>query len=217
MTTYFCDRPRSEEADVFLKSLQIKGFKSFADPAQLGWAGVTVVVRPNGSGKSNVVGRHRLGAQACRPPRRCGAKKMDDVIFAGTESRLPSGGASPHDRQLRGDPAHRVHRGDDKQAPVRNRRQRVLLINGTPARLLDIQRLLSDSGVGRQQHVIVSQGERRRGPQRGPRSGACANRGSRRGAGSTAGARSAPSAASPPPRPAPHPDHRPAAGGPTPS
>jgi len=144
---------------VFLKSLQIKGFKSFAEPATLTLEpGVTVVVGPNGSGKSNVVDAIGwvLGAQA---PSAVRSQKMDDVIFAGT-SRLSqlgraevsltidnSAGLLPIEFTEVTITRLLFRSGDSEYA-----------INGVPCRLLDIQELLSDSGVGRQQHVIISQG-----------------------------------------------------------
>jgi chromosome segregation protein len=145
---------------VFLKSLQIKGFKSFADAADLEFEpGVTVVVGPNGSGKSNVVDAIGwvLGAQA---PSAVRSQKMDDVIFAGSAKRPALGRAEVAltiDNSAGLLPIEFIEvtisralfrSGDSEYA-----------INGVPCRLLDIQDLLSDSGVGRQQHVIISQGQ----------------------------------------------------------
>ncbi len=144
---------------MFLKTLHIKGFKSFADAAELSLEpGVTVVVGPNGSGKSNVVDAIGwvLGAQA---PSAVRSQKMDDVIFAGTSKRPAlgraevsltidnSGGQLPIDFTEVTLTRLLFRSGDSEYA-----------INGVPCRLLDIQELLSDSGVGRQQHVIISQG-----------------------------------------------------------
>ncbi len=144
---------------MFLKTLQIKGFKSFADSAELTLEpGVTVVVGPNGSGKSNVVDAIGwvLGAQA---PSAVRSQKMDDVIFAGTSKRPALGraevsltidnsaGQLPIDFTEVTITRLLFRSGDSEYA-----------INGVPCRLLDIQELLSDSGVGRQQHVIISQG-----------------------------------------------------------
>jgi chromosome segregation protein len=144
---------------VFLKSLTLKGFKSFAESADLELEpGITVVVGPNGSGKSNVVDAMAwvLGAQA---PSSVRSQKMDDVIFAGTSSKKPLGRAE----------VSLTIDNSDGQLPIDY--SEVMLtrtlyrsgesdyaINGTSCRLLDIQELLSDSGVGRQQHIIVSQG-----------------------------------------------------------
>jgi chromosome segregation protein len=145
---------------MFLKSVTLKGFKSFADPATLRLEpGVTVVVGPNGSGKSNVVDAVAwvLGAQG---PRTVRSQKMEDVIFAGSADRPPLGRAEVSltiDNRAGNLPGGLAEvtitrtlfrSGDSEYA-----------LNGQPCRLLDIQELLSDSGVGRQQHVIVGQGQ----------------------------------------------------------
>ncbi|MGH9090519.1 MAG: AAA family ATPase, partial [Acidimicrobiales bacterium] len=145
---------------MFLKSLSMKGFKSFADPTVLELEpGITVVVGPNGSGKSNVVDAVTwvLGAQG---PRALRSQKMEDVIFAGTTSRPALGraevsltidnasGKLPVDMAEVTITRTLFRSGDSEYA-----------INGTPCRLLDIQELLSDSGVGRQQHMIMGQGQ----------------------------------------------------------
>jgi chromosome segregation protein len=145
---------------LFLKSLTIKGFKSFAETATLRFEpGVTVVVGPNGSGKSNVVDAISwvLGAQA---PSSVRSQKMDDVIFAGTTKRSALGRAEvaltiDNSAQLLPIEFSEVtitrtlfRSGDSEYS-----------INSVPCRLLDVQELLSDSGVGRQQHVVVSQGQ----------------------------------------------------------
>jgi len=145
---------------VFLKSLTLKGFKSFADPATIVLEpGVTVVVGPNGSGKSNVVDAVAwvLGAQG---PRTVRSSKMEDVIFAGSADRPPLGRAEV---SLTID--NRAGRLPGGLAEITITRtlfrsgESEYALNGQPCRLLDIQELLSDSGVGRQQHVIVSQGQ----------------------------------------------------------
>jgi chromosome segregation protein len=144
---------------VFLKSLSLKGFKSFADPAVLEFEpGITVVVGPNGSGKSNVVDAVAwvLGAQG---PRTVRSAKMEDVIFVGTANRPALGRAEValtidnSAGKLATDLAEititrTLFRSGDSEYSI----------NGAPCRLLDIQELLSDTGVGRQQHVIISQG-----------------------------------------------------------
>ena len=145
---------------MFLKRLTIKGFKSFADSATLDLEpGVTAVVGPNGSGKSNVVDAVAwvLGAQA---PSAVRSQRMDDVIFAGTTERSALGRAEVSltidnsDSSLALDfPEITITRtlfrsGESEYS-----------LNGSPCRLLDIQELLSDVGVGRQQHVIISQGQ----------------------------------------------------------
>ncbi len=145
---------------MFLKSLSMKGFKSFADPTVLEFEpGITVVVGPNGSGKSNVVDAVTwvLGAQG---PRSLRSAKMEDVIFAGTSSRPQLGraevsltidnssGKLPIDLSEVTITRTLFRSGDSEYA-----------INGAPCRLLDITELLSDSGVGRQQHMIIGQGQ----------------------------------------------------------
>ena len=145
---------------MFLKSLQLKGFKSFADSTTLVMEpGVTVVVGPNGSGKSNVVDAIGwvLGAQA---PSAVRSAKMDDVIFAGADNRSALGRAEV---SLTIDNSAGMLPIEFAEVTIK----RVLFrsgdseysINGAACRLLDIQDLLSDSGVGRQQHVIISQGQ----------------------------------------------------------
>src|SRR3954447_18708895 len=145
---------------MFLKALTIKGFKSFADSTTLLMEpGVTVVVGPNGSGKSNVVDAIGwvLGAQA---PSAVRSQKMDDVIFAGTQKRQALGRAEV---SLTIDNSAGLLPIEFTEVTI----TRILFrngdseysINGVPCRMLDIQELLSDSGVGRQQHVIISQGQ----------------------------------------------------------
>src|SRR5205814_2894875 len=146
--------------ELCLKSLTLKGFKSFADKTTLDFEpGVCVVVGPNGSGKSNIVDSVAwvLGAQGARALR---GTKMDDVIFAGTANRPALGraevsltidnsaGLLPIEFNEVTITRTLFRSGDSEYA-----------INGAPCRLLDVQELLSDSGVGRQQHVIVSQGQ----------------------------------------------------------
>ena len=138
----------------------MKGFKSFADTTVLEFEpGVTAVVGPNGSGKSNVVDAVTwvLGAQSTRALR---SAKMDDVIFAGTPNRAALGRAEVAltidntSGRLAIDGAEVTisrtlfRNGDSEYA-----------INGTTCRLLDVQELLSDTGVGRQQHMIIGQGQ----------------------------------------------------------
>jgi chromosome segregation protein len=145
---------------VFLKSLTLKGFKSFADATVLDLEpGVTVVVGPNGSGKSNVVDAIAwvLGAQA---PSAVRSQKMDDVIFAGTAKRPALGRAEV---TLTLDNSAGLLPLDVSEVSVSRTLFRTgeseYAINGVACRLLDVQELLSDAGVGRQQHVIVSQGQ----------------------------------------------------------
>ena len=145
---------------MFLKSLTLKGFKSFADATVLEMEpGVTVVVGPNGSGKSNVVDAVAwvLGAQA---PSAVRSQKMEDVIFNGTQKRSALGRAEV---MLTLDNSAGLLPLDFSEITV----SRILFrngdseyaINGVECRLLDVQELLSDAGVGRQQHVIISQGQ----------------------------------------------------------
>ena len=138
----------------------MKGFKSFADNTVLEFEpGVTAVVGPNGSGKSNVVDAVTwvLGAQGTKALR---SAKMDDVIFAGTANKAALGraevsltldnssGKLPIDGAEVTISRTLFRNGDSEYA-----------INGTTCRLLDIQELLSDSGVGRNQHMIIGQGQ----------------------------------------------------------
>src|SRR3954465_525789 len=157
-------RPRAAlygRPTVFLKSLTLKGFKSFADTTTLVFEpGITVVVGPNGSGKSNVVDAVAwvLGAQG---PRTVRSSKMEDVIFAGSAKRPALGRAEV---SLTIDNSAGVLPIGFTEVTItrtlfRNSGESEYAINGVPCRLLDIQELLSDSGVGRQQHVIVSQGQ----------------------------------------------------------
>src|SRR3712207_5101286 len=121
--------------------------------------GVTVVVGPNGSGKSNVVDAIAwvLGAQA---PSAVRSQKMDDVIFAGTATRPALGRAEV---TLTIDNSAGLLPIEFSEVTVRRTLFRngdsEYAINGVPCRLLDVQELLSDSGVGRQQHVIIGQGQ----------------------------------------------------------
>ncbi|MDZ7675958.1 MAG: chromosome segregation protein SMC [Acidimicrobiales bacterium] len=145
---------------MFLKNLTIKGFKSFADTADLGLEpGVTVVVGPNGSGKSNVVDAIAwvLGAQA---PSSVRSQKMDDVIFAGTDKKPALGRAEV---SLTIDNSAGILPIEFAEVTICRTLFRTgeseYSINGVPCRLLDITELLSDSGVGRMQHVIIGQGQ----------------------------------------------------------
>ena len=145
---------------MFLKALTIKGFKSFADKTTLEFEpGVTVVIGPNGSGKSNVVDSVAwvLGAQGARALR---GGKMDDVIFAGTAHRASLGRAEV---ALTIDNSAHLLPIDFSEVTITRTLFRTgeseYAINGTACRLLDIQELLSDSGIGRTQHVIVGQGQ----------------------------------------------------------
>ena len=142
-----------------LKSLTVKGFKSFASTTTFKLEpGITCVVGPNGSGKSNVVDAIAwvLGEQGAKALR---GGKMEDVIFAGTAGRAPLGraevtltidntdGALPID-YTEVSITRRMFRSGESEYEI----------NGDSCRLLDIQELLSDSGIGREMHIIVGQG-----------------------------------------------------------
>ncbi|GAA4865688.1 chromosome segregation protein SMC [Kitasatospora terrestris] len=143
-----------------LKSLTLRGFKSFASATTLRFEpGITCVVGPNGSGKSNVVDALSwvMGEQGAKSLR---GGKMEDVIFAGTSGRAPLGraevsltidntdGALPIDYTEVTITRTMFRNGGSEYA-----------LNGNVCRLLDIQELLSDSGIGREMHVIVGQGQ----------------------------------------------------------
>ena len=145
---------------MYVKSLTLKGFKSFASATTMRLEpGITCIVGPNGSGKSNVVDALAwvMGEQGAKSLR---GGKMEDVIFAGTAGRAPLGraevaltidntdGALPIDYTEVTIARTMFRNGGSEYA-----------INGTPCRLLDVQELLSDSGIGREMHVIVGQGQ----------------------------------------------------------
>ncbi len=145
---------------MYLKSLKITGFKSFADRTRIDLEpGVTVIVGPNGSGKSNVVDSVAwvMGTQSTKNLR---TEKMEDVIFAGTAMRPSLGRAEV---TLTFDNASGLLPLDMPEVSVTRRLYRDgssdYEINGVSCRLLDVQELLADSGVGRHQHVIVGQGQ----------------------------------------------------------
>jgi chromosome segregation protein len=145
---------------VHLKSLTLRGFKSFASATTLRFEpGITTVVGPNGSGKSNVVDAIAwvLGEQGAKALR---GGKMEDVIFAGTAGRPPLGRAEV---TLTIDNTDNALPIDYTEVSITRRMFREgtseYEINGESARLLDIQELLSDSGIGREMHVIVGQGQ----------------------------------------------------------
>src|SRR5918992_5455690 len=145
---------------MFVRSLRLAGFKSFAEPTLLEFEpGVNVIVGPNGSGKSNISDGLSwvLGSQA---PSSLRSGSMEDVIFAGSETkpRLAvaeveltfdnSDGALPLELS-----EVQVSRSTDRAGDSEYR------INGAPCRLLDIMELLSDTGVGRSIHTVVGQGQ----------------------------------------------------------
>jgi chromosome segregation protein len=145
---------------VYLKSLTLKGFKSFASPTTLRFEpGITAVVGPNGSGKSNVVDALAwvMGEQGAKTLR---GGKMQDVIFAGTSSRAPLGRAEVTVTIDNSDNALPI---EYSEVSITRRMFRdgasEYEINGSGCRLMDVQELLSDSGIGREMHVIVGQGK----------------------------------------------------------
>ncbi|MBM6698967.1 chromosome segregation protein SMC [Bifidobacterium pullorum subsp. saeculare] len=144
---------------MYLKELTLKGFKSFASATTLRFEpGITAVVGPNGSGKSNIVDALTwvMGEQGARNLR---GSSMEDVIFAGTASRPPLGRAQV---SLTIDNADHALGIDYAEVTISRTIFRnggsEYAINGTPCRLLDVQELLSDTGLGQQMHVIVGQG-----------------------------------------------------------
>ena len=145
---------------MYLKSLTLKGFKSFAAPTTLRFEpGITAVVGPNGSGKSNVVDALAwvMGEQGAKTLR---GGKMEDVIFAGTSSRAPLGRAEVTVTIDNSDNALPI---EYSEVSITRRMFRdgasEYEINGASCRLMDVQELLSDSGIGREMHVIVGQGK----------------------------------------------------------
>jgi chromosome segregation protein len=145
---------------VYLKSLTLKGFKSFAQPTTFAFEpGVTCVVGPNGSGKSNVVDALAwvMGEQGAKTLR---GGKMEDVIFAGTATRGPLGRAEVLLTIDNADGALPIEYSEVtiSRTLFRNGGSEYA-INGEQCRLLDVQELLSDSGLGREMHVIVGQGQ----------------------------------------------------------
>lgn len=145
--------------NMHLKSLTLRGFKSFASATTLRFEpGITCVVGPNGSGKSNVVDALSwvMGEQGAKNLR---GGKMDDVIFAGTSKRQALGRAEVTLTIDNTDGAIPV---DYTEVTISRTLFRTggseYAVNGAPARLLDIQELLNDSGLGKEMHVIVGQG-----------------------------------------------------------
>ncbi|TDN45123.1 condensin subunit Smc [Curtobacterium flaccumfaciens] len=145
---------------MYLKSLTIKGFKSFAQPTTFAFEpGVTCIVGPNGSGKSNVVDALAwvMGEQGAKTLR---GGKMEDVIFAGTSTRGPLGRAQV---LLTIDNTDGLLPIEYSEVTISRTLFRnggsEYAINGENCRLLDVQELLSDTGLGREMHVIVGQGQ----------------------------------------------------------
>jgi len=145
---------------VFLKSLEIRGFKSFADKTELKFKkGVTAVVGPNGSGKSNISDSVRwvLGEQSVKTLR---GGKMEDVIFAGTQFRKPVGLAQV---SLTLDNEDGALSSDYSEITVSRRifrsGENEYLINGTKCRLKDITQLFMDTGIGKEGYSLIGQGK----------------------------------------------------------
>ena len=145
---------------MYLKSLTLKGFKSFADRAHMVFEpGLTVIVGPNGSGKSNVSDAILwvLGEQSAKQLR---GQAMEDVVFAGSSARKP---VSVAEVDLTLDNSDHVLPVDFEEVVVTRRMYRSgeseYLINGSPARLLDVTDILHDSGLGKDTHSIISQGK----------------------------------------------------------
>lgn len=145
---------------MYLKALKLHGFKSFADPTELRFEpGVTVIVGPNGCGKSNIADSIRwvLGEQSAKALR---GGKMHDVIFEGTDTRKPHSmcevsllltdceqalGMDFHEVEI----TRRVSRDGSSEYHL----------NGQPCRLKDIQKLFMDTGIGRTSYSIMAQGQ----------------------------------------------------------
>ena len=145
---------------MYLKTLTLRGFKSFASSTTLRFEpGITCVVGPNGSGKSNVVDALAwvMGEQGAKSLR---GGSMSDVVFAGTKGRSPLGRAEV---VLTIDNSDRALPLDAPEVTISRTMFRnggsEYAINGQPCRLLDVSELLSDSGIGREMHVIVGQGQ----------------------------------------------------------
>jgi chromosome segregation protein len=152
--------PEEESCQVYLKALTLRGFKSFASATSLRFEpGITCVVGPNGSGKSNVVDAFSwvMGEQGVKPLR---GGKMEDVVFAGTAGRPPLGRAEVTLTIDNSDGALPIDYAEVTISRLLFRSgQSEYAINGDQCRLLDVQELLSDTGLGREMHVIVGQGQ----------------------------------------------------------
>ncbi|MBR3598066.1 MAG: AAA family ATPase [Clostridia bacterium] len=144
---------------MYLKALEMQGFKSFPDKIVLNFGkGVTAVVGPNGSGKSNISDAVRwvLGEQSTKSLR---GSKMEDVIFSGTKDRRPQGFAEV---TLKLDNTDSALNNPEKEVSVTRRYYRSgdssYLINGSTVRLKDVHELFMDTGLGRDGYSMVGQG-----------------------------------------------------------
>ena len=151
---------------MYLKSLQLTGFKSFAEKTVLDFLpGVTAIVGPNGCGKSNIADAIRwvLGEQSAKVLR---GNEMSDVIFNGADGRKPIGMAEVNMTFAECDPKHLSLPGinlDFSEVTITRRVYRdgagEYLINKTPCRLRDIQNLFMDTGIGRSSYSLMAQGQ----------------------------------------------------------
>src|SRR5215472_174984 len=145
---------------VYLKTLTLRGFKSFASTTTMRFEpGITCIVGPNGSGKSNVVDAFSwvMGEQGVKPLR---GGKMDDVVFAGTAGRPALGRAEVTLTIDNSDGALPIDYSEVTISRLLFRSgQSEYAINGDQCRLLDVAELLSDTGLGREMHVLVGQGQ----------------------------------------------------------
>lgn len=144
---------------MYVKELTIRGFKSFANPTTLRFEpGITAIVGPNGSGKSNIVDALAwvMGEQGAKSLR---GTSMEDVIFAGTSTRPPLGRAQVSLTIDNSDGTLGIEYSEVtiSRTIYRNGGSEYA-INGSPVRLLDVQELLSDTGLGSHMHVVVGQG-----------------------------------------------------------
>ncbi len=145
---------------MYLKSIKMQGFKSFADKIDLEFGqGITAIVGPNGSGKSNVSDAIRwvLGEQSAKSLR---GSKMEDVIFAGTQKRSPLGFAQV---SIVLDNSDEMFNVDKKELKVTRRVTRSgdsdYYINDTPCRLKDVHELFMDTGLGKEGYSVIGQGK----------------------------------------------------------
>ena len=144
---------------MYLKSLDINGFKSFSEKTIIDFSNeVNVIVGPNGSGKSNVVDAISwvLGTQS---PATLRTNKMEDVIFAGTEKLSAKGFSEVY---LNFEVDEQLFNGNSEISIGRKLFRdgtSEYFMNGLNCRLLDIQEFLNDVGIGKQQHIIISQGQ----------------------------------------------------------